>query len=298
MNQFKVGDFVIIKPTIGVDNEVCEVISTRIEVEPLCNAPYQVCRLSNGRDYIYYLLELWDAKKDLNGEYKMKKELRQNANAPFITVKIPKLEIKVGGVYKSGWGDFIRIVDKIVSVDSFDYISHMGTRFDKNGKHYRRIAGESINDLQYEVVKLNFDKEESEMQISMDKKYKTLDGRDAKIIAICDNLDQPVIGIVDGHNAITQWTIDGRKWKGGFDRYLDLVEVSPYADFKVDDKVLVNDGEDKCWYKRYFAGIDSDTGEALAFLDGKTSWGRSNSVSWANCISYLCATSDMEICDD
>jgi len=49
----------------------------------------------------------------------------------------------------------------------------------------------------------------------------------------------------------------------------DLIEVSPYADFKTDDRVMVSDDRAK-WSKRYFyKEID---GAAWCFDNGVTSW--------------------------
>lgn len=103
MSKFMKGDKVIIKSTIGTTNEVLEVTY----VFDVCVAMFtteEAVILSDEKGYWAKDLELWNAKKDLNGEYGMKKELKRNENAPFVTVKIPKLEIKVGAVYKSCWG--------------------------------------------------------------------------------------------------------------------------------------------------------------------------------------------------
>jgi hypothetical protein len=118
-------------------------------------------------------------------------------------------------------------------------------------------------------------------KVELGKKYKTNDGRSVELIAICDKLGKPVIGIVDGHSEITQWSIDGRKWKEDTDVYLDLVEVAPYADFKVDDKVSVYHANTDSYTHYHFAGID-DNGNALVFANGESSWTTNGTVLYFN----------------
>ena len=50
----------------------------------------------------------------------------------------------------------------------------------------------------------------------------------------------------------------------------DLVEVSPYADWKIDQKIIVSD-DGVMRLKRYFAGVRKD-GVCLAWDGGATSW--------------------------
>lgn len=67
--------------------------------------------------------------------------------------------------------------------------------------------------------------------ISMDKKYKTRDGRDVRILCVDGPSDEcPVIGIVLGAGGVAYWGVDGRKVAGVFPGARednDLVEVKP-----------------------------------------------------------------------
>ena len=124
------------------------------------------------------------------------------------------------------------------------------------------------------------------MKISKDKKYKLRMGGDIKIYEIFDGY---VFGAykVDGSKewSAARWENEGHYQLDG-ESCLDLIEISPYADFKIDDKVLV-------WYKvckldkykRHFAGI-SELGKPLAWVDGMTSFTTDETTDWENCEKY------------
>lgn len=151
-----------------------------------------------------------------------------------------------------------------------------------------------MNDLQYEVVKLNFDKEETEMKIDTNKKYRTRDGHDVEIIAIRPELKDGVIGIIEGEDFVREWDKEGFYSHDKEFCNFDLIEVTPYADFKVDDKVLIKDKYDKTWSKRYFAGIID--GKPHVFINGTTSWSNNNKTkSWDNIVRWEDRTDDMVI---
>jgi hypothetical protein len=84
-----------------------------------------------------------------------------------------------------------------------------------------------------------------------------------------------------GDYVFGRYSRDGKNWhsiqhdlEGIFDDgegNFNLVEINPYADWKIDDKVLVwNDPLYK--KRRYFAGTVSDDGKPMVFDDGATSW--------------------------
>ena len=50
----------------------------------------------------------------------------------------------------------------------------------------------------------------------------------------------------------------------------NLVEVSPYADWKIDQKIMVSEDGVR-WDRRYFAGVH-ESGCCLAWTSGATSW--------------------------
>lgn len=111
--------------------------------------------------------------------------------------------------------------------------------------------------------------------IEMHKKYKTRDGHPVRILCVdCigKNFAFPVIALVkntEGEEHIEQYMPDGHYHKNHEDD-LDLIEVQPWEDFKIDDPVLVSD-DGECWYKRHFAGIGCN-GRPTAFNDGATSF--------------------------
>ena len=62
-------------------------------------------------------------------------------------------------------------------------------------------------------------------------------------------------------------------------------EVGKYDDFKIDDKVLVWDGEQSNRHRRYFAGVDA-VGRATTYPNGLTSWSGADemAITWKHCI--------------
>ena len=118
---------------------------------------------------------------------------------------------------------------------------------------------------------------QTKQPIEMHKKYKTRDGRPVRIICtdrIVNNLTHPVLALVKslgGEECIAQYTESGSYSMNNAESSLDLIEVQPWDDFKVDDPVLVRDSEEDEWIRRYFAGV-SCKGLPLVFPIGCTSW--------------------------
>jgi len=127
---------------------------------------------------------------------------------------------------------------------------------------------------------------ERKMKISKDKKYKIRIGGDVKIYEI---LGGYIFGAynVDGSKewSAARWESNGN-YQLDKESCLDLIEVSPYADFNIDDKVLVWDnGLYK--YKCHFAGVGKN-GKPLTWDDGKTSFTETDlyKTEWDNCEKY------------
>lgn len=120
------------------------------------------------------------------------------------------------------------------------------------------------------------------MKISMNKKYRTVDGKPVQLISISGRSPFPVVGYLGGSNVPLCWQEDGR-YDSGFITKNDLVEVSPYEDFERDDPVMVRDGNDRTWKKRHFAY--EENGVAYCYSDGATSWsdGSMTRVWWKQC---------------
>ena len=136
-------------------------------------------------------------------------------------------------------------------------------------------------------------------EISMDKKYITRDGRDVAIISINPELRlMQVVGLVEGVDRFVEWSLDGESWSCSEEIDCKLVEVCPYADFKIDDKVLVTNNGASMWRKGHF--MDVVDGKAVIFDEGKTSYTSATQgrFKWDKCIKWEDRTDDMVICDD
>lgn len=110
------------------------------------------------------------------------------------------------------------------------------------------------------------------------KKYKRQNGTTVRVICIDCPGPTPVV-VVDETGIITKHNKEGQ----GIWPSEDLVEILPYAEFKVDDPVMVSHSG-YVWNKRHFAGVSSD-GLALAWCDGDTSWSSSarQTYKWDFC---------------
>ena len=58
-----------------------------------------------------------------------------------------------------------------------------------------------------------------------------------------------------------------------------IEEVSPYADWPIDAKILVADSDKGPKRKRYFAGV-STNGKPMGWISGGTSWSESHTYEW------------------
>lgn len=108
--------------------------------------------------------------------------------------------------------------------------------------------------------------------IEMGKKYRCRDGMPATVLAVGLNAQLPVVFV--RHSSPNENVIcvsaDGL-W-GTMPSGIDLVEIGPYDDFKIDEKVMVSHGG-IAWFKRHFAGVDED-GQPTAFDNGSTRWSK------------------------
>lgn len=110
------------------------------------------------------------------------------------------------------------------------------------------------------------------MQISMDKKYRTRNGKAVRIFCTDLKGDFTVAGAIlyEDADAIDRWTSSGSYDFGKSESGFDLIEVSPYEDFKIDEPVMVRDNEQDSWKRRYFS--HEKDGVAFTFHLGATSW--------------------------
>lgn len=75
---------------------------------------------------------------------------------------------------------------------------------------------------------------------------------------------------VNGEAFLETWTEEGKYFVNKVDSDLDLIESSPYDDWKEDDKVWVKDKRGH-WIARHFSRVDED-GIPLVFRNGSTSF--------------------------
>jgi len=120
--------------------------------------------------------------------------------------------------------------------------------------------------------------------ISMDKTYKTRDGCDVRIACVNAGSNAPVVAVVNNETIV--YNADGRFFTSIQNESVwDLIEVSPYADFKIDEPVMVRNSKGQDWTCRYFAGVDLE-GNAKAFVGGANSWTKSGDDqghTWNQC---------------
>ena len=119
--------------------------------------------------------------------------------------------------------------------------------------------------------------------ISMDKTYKRADGFEA-IVKFTDGPSSCPVGVIT-LGTLLAYNLDGTLRYGDtdIDKVMRLVEVSPYADFVIDEKVMVRDLDACEWQAGHFAGIAVD-GRATKWVNGRTKWsagGASN--GWFQC---------------
>jgi hypothetical protein len=121
-------------------------------------------------------------------------------------------------------------------------------------------------------------------EISMDKKYRARNGRPARVICVDAKGAQPVVALVYGGGSefVINTSLKGEFFDGDLHE-LDLIEVSPYEDFEVDEPVMVRDHEDNRWLRKYFAGVDGD-GKPSTWVLGSTKWtSGGKKTSWGEC---------------
>lgn len=111
---------------------------------------------------------------------------------------------------------------------------------------------------------------ENNKVIDMNLKYKTLEGLSVRVLCTDVKSEYSVVAAVmekDGTETICSYTKEGLFYVGCSNKN-DIVEVSPYEDFKVDDLCVVTDYSGNRFF-RYFA--NEIEGVAYCFPDGRTS---------------------------
>lgn len=130
--------------------------------------------------------------------------------------------------------------------------------------------------------------QETKPKIDINKKYKTRKGDPVRILCTdrkTERFKYPVIALITFDNNEICSTYSEFGEYSSEDHDLDLIEVQPWEDFKIDDPVLVSkDGVE--WHKRHFAGCDDSNGYPMAFNNGWTSFTAEDSTyvtPWKYC---------------
>ena len=110
------------------------------------------------------------------------------------------------------------------------------------------------------------------MAISMDKKYRTRDGCDVRLLCVDRKGDYPVVGIFTESGSIDTWTSDGKASTRG-PSPADLIEVRPrikrdvwvnvYEDSVTDAEIITRNDERVRKLARIKITIDCEEGEGL-----------------------------------
>ena len=112
------------------------------------------------------------------------------------------------------------------------------------------------------------------MIVSMDKNY-TIGVEPFTLLTVTKPGLYPVLGYLK-NGAAYEFSADGLNF---FHR---LVEVSPYADFVIDEPVMVRDADDHQWRKAHFSGVVDS--HPSAFFGGLTKWSSNGqAASWLQC---------------
>ena len=118
--------------------------------------------------------------------------------------------------------------------------------------------------------------------IEMGKKYKTRSGLPVRILCTdLKNKEYPIVAAIMQHNeeGIASFTETG-KFIQNEKSELDLIEETPYDDFKEDDLCVVWD-EKSVKIFRYFSNVKKGT--AHCFDWGCTSYSAEGTTPWTNC---------------
>lgn len=121
------------------------------------------------------------------------------------------------------------------------------------------------------------------MKIEMGKKYKLADGTPVRRVLAVDMIDTlyPVLVELEAGGVLYFSALGKAPCQLN---QPDLVEVSEWEDFKIDEPVMVRNYEQKNWSRRHFAEV-SPEGKPYTWLDGKTSFTATakSSLSWNYC---------------
>lgn len=130
----------------------------------------------------------------------------------------------------------------------------------------------------------------AELVISMDRFYATTGGDPVRILCVDRKNSQSVVGLLTlstGLDCVETWYPDGVYRTDKSPSGMDLVEVSPYSNFKMDDPVLAL-LSDETRIRAHFAGLGAK-GKPKVWKGGRTSltaYGPEDTISVVHCEPY------------
>lgn len=124
--------------------------------------------------------------------------------------------------------------------------------------------------------------------IDKNKKYTLVDGTEVKIYEVYES--ELLTHVVHGaYKTTSGWQLaswgEGGQAMRGVASTNDLIEVSPYANIKIDDKVLVWNETSTNKIRRHFAGIN-ESGLPKAWYGTGTSFTETSTTTWDGCEPY------------
>lgn len=120
--------------------------------------------------------------------------------------------------------------------------------------------------------------------IDINKQYKTRSGLPVRILCTNRKADTfTVVGLIykDNQEITSAWTPKGNHWASELETGLDLIEVNPYEDFKVNDVCIVGFCKNGSKLFRHFS--KEINGLPYCFEDGKTSYTTEEHTVWKYC---------------
>jgi hypothetical protein len=116
--------------------------------------------------------------------------------------------------------------------------------------------------------------------INMTDKY-TSGGRPFKVLCVDTPGEYPVKGYYEDDGRCASFTMEGGYMRGVFSSPFNLVKVSPFADFKKGDPVMVKEHNNGREYRRHFS-YEKD-GKAMCFVEGSAWTSHGETTSWPFC---------------
>ena len=123
--------------------------------------------------------------------------------------------------------------------------------------------------------------------IKLGETYKNKCGNDVRIICVDKRGDLPIVGIVSSNHCdkeeVMTYTTGGTYWLREWSDY-DIIIHEDYSTYKIDEPVMVREGDTSTWNKRHFAGVSN--GKPCTWYCGNTSWSHcdeGDAIPWRQC---------------